>query len=513
MERLITSNQQQDNVDMMLMPTLESQETQKLSVIAEFPIISKKTICSDKLNICINDFLTPELSKTLDQASISKERDLKPFWNQQSAEINSKLYLPTETDWQDSDLILSDGLLRKVVEKSWFSTKTISHRKPSSLKIFLQSSTSSPVGCTDLEVTKTKLLKISPTADQKKIFKMWTDCSRFVFNATIDYIHSCVNFTPSWMDVKKDMKGFLPIWCQAIPFQIKGIAIKEAHNAFFKAKGHPKFRSRKTSEQSCFIPKSAITQAGIYPRISGAGLYFHEKLPENISDSRLIWRHEKWWIAIPTKERLSRTENQGRIVALDPGVRNFITFYAPNYSGFIGYGNFGRIQRLCAHLDNLLSQRDKAINKQKKKAMAKASHRMQAKIKHLISELHFKTAKFLVDNFDVILIPTFETKNMVLKAKRKIGKKTARMLLSFSHYQFKKILKWKGLTAGKLVVDCCEAFTSKTNPETGLVKNIGSAKWVKLSNGSRVSRDIIGARNSMIRTLSFGRSPHERSCN
>ena len=69
------------------------------------------------------------------------------------------------------------------------------------------------------------------------------------------------------------------------------------------------------------------------------------------------------------------------------------------------------------------------------------------------------------------------------------------------------------LTAGKLVVDCCEAFTSKTNPETGLVKNIGSAKWVKLSNGSRVSRDIIGARNSMIRTLSFGRSPHERSCN
>ena len=61
--------------------------------------------------------------------------------------------------------------------------------------------------------------------------------------------------------------------------------------------------------------------------------------------------------------------------------------------------------------------------------------------------------------------------------------------------------KRKAFQTGKQVVDCCEAYTSKTHPETGSVKNIGSAKWIKLLNGSRVDRDIIGARNILLRAL------------
>ena len=95
------------------------------------------------------------------------------------------------------------------------------------------------------------------------------------------------------MDIKKDMLKQLPKWCKYIPFQIKGIAVKEACDAFWKANGKPHFRSRKKSEQSCFIPKSAISKKGIYPRISGKGLYFQESIPENYKDSRLIWKFEK----------------------------------------------------------------------------------------------------------------------------------------------------------------------------------------------------------------------------
>ena len=71
------------------------------------------------------------------------------------------------------------------------------------------------------------------------------------------------------MEIKKDLLKQLPHWCKDVPFQIKGIAVKEAHQAFWKAKGHPKFRSRKNPTQSCYIPKSVIKKAGIYPRISG----------------------------------------------------------------------------------------------------------------------------------------------------------------------------------------------------------------------------------------------------
>ncbi|MEA1968877.1 MAG: transposase [Thermodesulfobacteriota bacterium] len=359
----------------------------------------------------------------------------------------------------------------------------------------------SPAKGLDLDVTKTKLIRLSPTKEQKKQFKHWTDGSRRIFNLTIDYIRSCVGFIPHWMDIKKDMKSFVPYFFDDIPYQVKAIAVKEAHAAFFAAKGRPKFRALKDPEQSCFIPKSAIKETGIYVRLTGKGLRYHEALPEFFMDSRLIWRFEKWWLAVPHKEKLSIAKNQGRTVAIDPGVRSFASFYSNTLAGRIADGDFGRIQRLCFHLDRLLSKRDKSKNKQRKRVLSKAAKRMRAKIKHLIKELHHKTAKFLTDNFDVILLPTFETMNMASKAGRKIGKKSVRSMLTFSHYMFKTFLKWKAHCTGKMVIDCNEAFTSKTHPETGRLVNIGSKKQIPLQDGSIADRDIIGARNILLRAL------------
>lgn len=492
---------QENNDDMMSMTSLESGRRPPQYVIAEFPVISKKMILSAKSSLCEAGFQKQQLSKISEVAFPLKEKVLKPFWNKRCGEIALGLYLPTEIDYADLGLISSDGLLKEAMDQSWFSTTTISHPKQNLPKTCLQFCMSSPVECMALEVTKTKLLRISPTKDQKKLFKTWTDCSRFVFNQTIDYIRTCIGWTPTWYDIKKDMLKQLPGWCKLVPFQIKGIAIKEACNAFWKANGDPSFRTRKNPEQSCFIPKTALSAKGIYPRISGKGLYFQENLPDSPKDSRLIWRYEKWWMAVPHREKLSKGENQAKIVSLDPGVRSFITFYSPDYSGHLGKGDFSCIQRLCVHLDNLISRRDLEKNKQKRRSLTKASRRMRAKIKNLITELHHKTAKFLTDNFDVILLPTFETKQMSSKAGRKLRKKSVRSMLTLSHYTFKQFLKWKAFQTGKLVVDCNEAYTSKTHPQTGEIKNIGGAKWIKLLDGSRADRDVIGARNIFLRAL------------
>ncbi|MBK1695291.1 hypothetical protein CKO09_11170, partial [Chromatium weissei] len=153
--------------------------------------------------------------------------------------------------------------------------------------------------------------------------------SRYVFNWTIDFIRSCQNWTPNWMEIKKYATQLLPNWTKDCPFQIKGIAIKEATSAFFKAKGKPQFRSRKTPQQSCFIPKTAIKTQGIYPRISGKDLRTTESLPESHLDSRLIWKAGKYYLAVPSKTpRVPNGDNQARVVAIDPGVRNFVAFYS-----------------------------------------------------------------------------------------------------------------------------------------------------------------------------------------
>ncbi|MEZ5670910.1 MAG: transposase [Thiotrichaceae bacterium] len=123
-----------------------------------------------------------------------------------------------------------------------------------------------------------------------------------------------------------------------------------------------------------------------------------------------------------------------KVVAIDPGVRVFSTFYGTDSCGFLGQGDFSRIQRLAFHLDDLISRISKETNKQKLRKMKLTTARMREKIKNLADELHHKVALFLVSSFDCILLPTFETKQMVGKSHRKIQSKTVRNLLSFAHY-------------------------------------------------------------------------------
>jgi len=104
---------------------------------------------------------------------------------------------------------------------------------------------------------------------------------------------------PSWMDIKKIFTQTLPEWTKDVPFQIKGIAVKEAVEAFWatlkahkgkKGKISFHFRSWKDPVQSCYVPKIAISDKGIYPKISGKELKLLESLPDDVLDSRLVWR-------------------------------------------------------------------------------------------------------------------------------------------------------------------------------------------------------------------------------
>ncbi|MEN8214942.1 MAG: transposase [Pseudomonadota bacterium] len=348
-------------------------------------------------------------------------------------------------------------------------------------------------------MTRAKTIKLEPTSQQRQIFKKWNDCSRYVFNQTIDYIRSCVNFSPSWMEIKKDLLKQLPSFCDEVPFLIKGQAVKEAHQAYWKAKGYPKFRSRKNPTQSCYIPKSAIKEAGIYPRVSGNNLHYNEALPEVPLDGRLIYQYHEWFLSVPQKIETRVAENQGRVVALDPGVRTFQTFYSEFIAGHIGYDDFGRIARLCFYLDDLISRTSKAKTKAKRR-MKIAQARMRKKIKNLIKEIHFKTARFLVDNFDVILLPTFETSQMASKYGRKLRSKTVRAMLTWAHYQFHLRLKNKALEFGKKVISVCEAFTSKTVSWTGELKKVGGSRVIE-AGGIKMDRDLNGARGIFLRSL------------
>ena len=152
------------------------------------------------------------------------------------------------------------------------------------------------------------------------------------------------------------------------------------------------------------------------------------------------------------------------MVALDPGVRSFLTWYCTDSVGKIGEGAFFRIQRLCERLDDLLSRAVKA-------------------------------ARFLVDRFDVILLPTFETSEMVERGRRRIRSKTVRNLLGLAHYRFGMFLRHKAAEVGVPVLSVNEAYTTKTVSWTGeLLEDVGGSSVVKGRDGERMDRDHNGAR-------------------
>ncbi len=127
---------------------------------------------------------------------------------------------------------------------------------------------------------------------------------------------------------------------------------------------------------------------------------------------------------------------------------------------------------------------------------------MRIRIENLIAELHRQAARFLVDSFDVILLPTFETSEMVERGRRRIRSKTVRNLLSLAHYRFGMFLRHKAAEYGVTVLSVNEAYTTKTVSWTGeVLEDVGGASVIVGGDGERMDRDYNGARGIYLRAL------------
>lgn len=131
----------------------------------------------------------------------------------------------------------------------------------------------------------------------------------------------------------------------------------------------------------------------------------------------------------------------------------------------------------------------------------KRINKLRNRVSDLVADLHRRVAFDIVSNFDVVLLPKFETKAMAHKLRRKINSKAVRAMLGFGHYRFKQTLKWMCRKYGKHFIEVNEAWTSVTQSWNGRVKhNLGSAKMI--GKTLKVDRDINGARNILLRALS-----------
>ena len=442
----------------------------------------------------------------------SEETDCKPFWDDTCEAISSCLLSHLQID---SAGLESTSYLSKMVETSWFLTERKFHHNTNSKKTFLQSYMNSLIDYTDLEDTqiKSRKIRIYPTQQQKILFKQWFGVARKFYNETLTIYKNGSEKT--WDKVYQDIaeQNKEHDYIKSVPYQIKKIAVKDYRKALsinkMKAKRlskpfEMKFKSKKNPKQSCYIPKAAISSSGIYYTIAGK-LKMKERSwfeNEDIKACRLTLEFGKWFIVIPKEIKITPIENQEGVVAIDPGIRTFATYFSTEgYFGKIGQGAFDRILKLNLKIDKLLSQISLEKEKNKKANLKGKVFNIRFKIRNLIDELHWKTIKFFTSRFKVIIFPPFNVSEMVKKSNRRLPKKVVRSMNCFRFYEFKERLKLKCKENGITFVESSEAFTSRTNSFTGeLMENLGSKEKFKFNNIS-VDRDINGARNILIRAM------------
>jgi len=261
------------------------------------------------------------------------------------------------------------------------------------------------------------------------------------------------------------------------------------------------FRSRKATKQGFIVQRLASSPFPKFLKCHLTGAISKEAIGKM---ARVVWECGRWFLISKVTVTISSSESQGNlVVACDPGVRTFITSYSPIDCAKIGQGFAARMRPMLLALDRLISRRTKFLkstpkewkqcHKDRFQYFQKRVFAIRNKLSDLLSDLHRRAADFLTQ-YDVILLPTFETSNMVSKFARKISSRTVRAMLSLGHYKFKQYLSWIAYKRGKVVLEVSEAYTSRTDSRTGEIVDIGASETI---NG--LDRDINGARGIFLR--------------
>jgi putative transposase len=212
------------------------------------------------------------------------------------------------------------------------------------------------------------------------------------------------------------------------------------------------FMSRMASQQYFVAPRLSPKKQ-IFPHIL-KGCTWTEKVSEEAIGQTVVvtYSNGQWFASVRLTQPIKPVVTQKlSIVALDPGVRTFQTAFSVEEA--ISYGDQfvnDKLVPLMSELDRLLSERDKLHNedsslqwvKDRLKNLNRRIHFVRARHQNLVGDIHRRVAYDLITNHDVILLPTFETKQMVKKSdetrKRFLRRKTVRGMLGLAHTNLNK---------------------------------------------------------------------------
>jgi putative transposase len=428
---------------------------------------------------------------------------------------------------------------------------------------------------------RARKIRVYPTKEERQTLLRWIGAARWTYNKCLELIQKkhvqkegvqeecvqeeCVQEEGVPLDKKElrtrviTKKAILAMdgksWVLETPNAVRDEAVSDVLKAYKSSfaryrrdgiKFRIKWRSRKHAKQ-----ESVVIHACHWQQKRGAYAFLRkmraaEPLPDDlVYDSRLVYRQRigAFYLCVlsplPEPRRPSAAEvaarwdesqvpsssvphpHPPRVIALDPGVRTFLTGYDPaGRACEWGRGDIGRIYRLCHHLDDLTSRASRkrvdpagpprtksghVVDHHRRWRMRRVMARMRQKIRDLVDDLQHRVAKWLCQEHDVVLLPEFETQRMIRRGQRRLRSKTVRAMVTWAHYRFRQRLVAKAREyAGCRVILVDEAYTSKTCGRCGCIhRGLGGSKVFRCPCcGLVADRDLHAARNILLRYLS-----------
>lgn len=476
----------------------------------------------------------------------------KPFWTPLIGKLSDR-YFPSCTkrntipvnqeEWDTSSVDL--------FTRTWFTVRqhnlTLNETKRLREKIPYERLPFSPADKS--KVGKCTKIKLFPSDKQAKRLQKYIAASRWTYNKCVEAIQlgvpnqkqalrdHCLNSKAPIFKVfketisKKTGKIKKKHWALKTPYDIRNGAMEDVLTAIkanetMRAK-HPGrtyelgFRTKKDKSTSIVINQSHWANHNISFEKwlkYGPELKASQRLPKNLKhDTRLQYTRGEYFLCVltakPEREEVNPVPH-AKVIALDPGVRTFLTGY--DYEGKMiefGPNDFKYLEGYAFKIDKLQKHIKKAKNHKQRYNRRKAKFRFHKKMGNLVDEMHKKVALYLCQNYNHIILPVFDSQKMVERKInpvtgkpffRPIKNKTARSMMTWSHYRFRMRLLNKATEFPNCEVNLCtEEYTSKTCSECGIVNHkLGGAKTLNCVNCKKSSdRDFNGARNIFLKEL------------
>ena len=505
------------------------------------------------------DSLTSQSSKTSGLESTLKEEDYCEWLTPYCQETSKKLLSCIKTDSTGLPLISSNGYVNEETQISWSRNRSYVPQNKNAHNISWPLFTSSVKPKKPQKPMRSRKVRIKPTPEQAKILRFWMSAHRKTYNEALRLVKdkkAKVNRLLGKLVVtrRESDKGSRFEIIKKAPKSIRASAVlslcdnvKSSQRAYierlkriktnkiknkrkrknkniknnrirFKNKKpfEVKYKSRHLTSDSFGLEKKSIWMDNKNLTLFRADSRYkmNLKVSEKLSDSKVKPDHDckigycfgRWYFIIPEyveSEDQDTEVKESRIVGIDPGIRKVFT--CVSNSGRIdeiGILTKETMKKLKYKKNGIMEAIKNTTDNKKRNKLMRAWYRVNARAKDLVTDFHFKTIKFLMDNYDVIILGKLNVQSLM--SMKKQSKSNKDMLSFLSHFLFRQRLLMKiSVTHHKVIIQD-ESYTTQACVQCGFLdKNVGSSEVYNCPICNfKIGRDISGAANILLKCAS-----------